>query len=118
MSLHVVYVYAQNIDIYFLNTVYIYMCVCVCVSVLFLNLHNLFYGKYGQCCIQEAKSWTQREHHEADEKDLYSGTQSEEGILGRGRIYIEWNKHMSISMAEGQTITNADTGQSNPCDII
>ncbi len=31
VSLHVVYVYAQNIDIYFLNTVYIYMCVCVCV---------------------------------------------------------------------------------------
>lgn len=88
------------------------------VSVLFLNLHNLFYGKYGQCCIQEAKSWTQREHHEADEKDLYSGTQSEEGILGRDSIYIEWNKHTSISMAGGQTITKADTGQSKPCDII
>jgi len=58
---------------------------------------NLFNGKYGQCCIQEAKSWAQREHHKADEKDLYSGTQSEEGILGRNSVYKnEINRHVYL----------------------
>lgn len=40
-------------------------------------------------------------------KEFWEGTAS----------IFERNKHMSISMAGGQTITKADTGQSKPCDI-